>query len=75
MDKIGKCSLCGGEVVGDDGAWFGKPPPPSYCLGCGATSKRTPDNVIPMYRNNSNGKLNPNRESQQAYFSINKEKK
>ena len=34
---IGKCSLCGGNVTGWTGAWFGiNPPPAARCKACGA---------------------------------------
>lgn len=74
MEKIGKCSLCGGTVFGFVGAYFGKPPP-SHCVSCGATSERTPNDVIPMYKGNELGEPNYNRESQQDYFGIKKESK
>ena len=35
--KIGRCSLCGGDVVAFRGAWGGiTPPPPARCSSCGA---------------------------------------
>lgn len=38
--KIGRCSICGGDVVGWDGAWFGvQPPPPPHCTKCGARER------------------------------------
>lgn len=44
---IGSCSLCGGDVVGHVGAWYGViPPPPAVCTQCGAREARQP--VIPM---------------------------
>ena len=44
---IGRCSICGGEVVGHVGAWWATiPPPPAKCSSCGAVEARGP--VIPM---------------------------
>lgn len=35
--RIGSCSLCGGDVMGWVGAWASVQPPPSpHCVGCGA---------------------------------------
>jgi hypothetical protein len=37
--RVGTCSLCGGDVVGYRGPWMGvTPPPPDKCKSCGATS-------------------------------------
>lgn len=44
---IGRCSICGGEVVGHTGAWWATiPPPPAKCSSCGAVEARGP--IIPM---------------------------
>lgn len=43
---IGKCSLCGGEVVLDD-HWMATVPQKPYCRSCHATA-RPPQNVIDM---------------------------
>lgn len=46
--RIGSCSICGSDVVGWVGAWFGvTPPPPPRCTGCGAKPK---GDVIEMVR-------------------------
>jgi hypothetical protein len=46
--RVGSCSLCGGDVIGHRGAWMAVgPPPPDSCRACGA--KRS-DDVIPMRR-------------------------
>lgn len=48
--RIGACSLCGGDVVGFRGAWMATvPPPPDRCTSCGA---RRAEDVIPMTRPN-----------------------
>lgn len=40
MTVIGTCSICGGDVVAHDGAWYGVcPPPPPQCQRCGARPK------------------------------------
>lgn len=37
--RIGTCSLCGGNVVGFVGAWLAVvPPPPPKCTSCGAVA-------------------------------------
>lgn len=47
--RVGTCSVCGGDVVGIRGAWFSvSPPPPDRCSGCGATRG---DDVIKMRPN------------------------
>jgi len=44
---IGTCSICGADVIGHTGPWFGViPPPPGRCSGCGATEAQGP--VLPM---------------------------
>ena len=52
---IGSCSICGGDVVGHTGPWWGtQPPPPARCTSCGATQARgpvikmVPRNVLPF---------------------------
>lgn len=48
--RIGTCSLCGGDVFGHTGAWWGVvPPPPPKCRKCGAVSAQH-DDTIPMVR-------------------------
>lgn len=48
---IGSCSLCGGNVLGFTGPWFGTNPPSAYCSKCGAVEARS-KNVIPMEKPN-----------------------
>lgn len=44
--RVGTCSLCGGDVVGVRGAWMSiLPPPPDRCSSCGAVRA---DDVIEM---------------------------
>lgn len=39
-ERIGSCSICGGDVMGHRGAWWSiMPPPPAKCSKCGATEK------------------------------------
>lgn len=46
--RVGSCSLCGGDVIGFRGAWFSiVPPPPDKCSGCGAVRS---EDVIEMTR-------------------------
>lgn len=46
--RVGTCSICGGDVVGYRGAWMSvTPPPPDQCSRCGA---RRADDVIEMAR-------------------------
>ena len=46
--RIGTCSICGGDVMGHVGPWMGTvPPPPPRCSNCGAVSAAH-DPVIPM---------------------------
>lgn len=46
--RVGTCSLCGGDVVGFRGAWGAiVPPPPDKCSRCGAVRA---DDVVPMVR-------------------------
>lgn len=46
--RIGECSICGGDVIGWVGAyWSTVPPPPPRCVNCGAVSAAH-DSVIPM---------------------------
>ena len=47
-ERIGTCSLCGGDVVGFRGIWMSiTPPPPDRCTRCGAVVKGQGD-VIEM---------------------------
>ena len=46
--RVGTCSLCGGDVVGYRGVWMSiLPPPPDRCANCGAVSAA---DVIEMRR-------------------------
>lgn len=46
--RVGSCSLCGGDVMGHRGTWMAVgPPPPDRCSSCGAVRG---DDVIPMRR-------------------------
>ena len=46
--RVGSCSLCGGDVMGYRGAWYGiTPSPPDRCSGCGAVAA---SDVIQMFR-------------------------
>jgi hypothetical protein len=68
---IGKCSICGGDVVGFTGIWMAViPPPPAQCTSCGAVEagtviKMTPAPTHPMSQlsristSNSTGPANP----------------
>lgn len=39
MQRVGSCSICGGDVVGYRGIWMCiNPPPPDKCSGCGAVA-------------------------------------
>lgn len=39
--RIGSCSICGGDVLGHTGPWWGVcPPPPARCARCGAVEDR-----------------------------------
>jgi tRNA(Ile2) C34 agmatinyltransferase TiaS len=69
-EVVGKCSICGGDVRGQTGMFYGKPPP-FYCPSCGATNEDRPDKVIRMRKSSEDFRELP-RESQQEYFGINK---
>jgi len=44
--RVGTCSICGGDVMGIRGGWWSiLPPPPDECAGCGAVAG---GDVIPM---------------------------
>jgi len=39
MQRVGTCSICGGDVMGYRGVWMAViPPPPDRCLHCNAVS-------------------------------------
>lgn len=48
--RIGTCSICGGDVMGWRGPWGGySPPPPDQCCNCGAVlAKYSPHDILPM---------------------------
>lgn len=49
--RVGTCSICGGDVMGHRGAWYGiNPPPPDRCRNCGAVAR---SDVIKMYPHKS----------------------
>lgn len=46
--RVGACSLCGGDVIGYRGAWSGiTHPPKDECSSCFATRA---DDIIPMVK-------------------------
>ena len=46
--RVGTCSLCGGEVRGWRGGWWSvEPPPPDSCSSCGAHRR---EEVIDMVK-------------------------
>ena len=37
--RVGSCSICGGDVMGERGPWWSiTPPPPDKCSNCGAVA-------------------------------------
>lgn len=45
--RVGTCSICGGDVMGVRGAWYSvNLPPPDKCNGCGAVAQT---DVIQMH--------------------------
>ena len=46
---IGRCALCGGDVVGFRGVWHSiMPAPEDHCVQCGAIRKQQDDTIIEM---------------------------
>ena len=46
--RVGSCSICGGDVFGWRGAWFSiNPPPPDKCSGCGAVAAGDVIKMVP----------------------------
>ncbi len=46
--RVGTCSICGGDVVGFRGAWWSiLPPPPDVCSQCGGRSKSDVVEMVP----------------------------
>ena len=46
--RVGTCSVCGGDVYGHRGPWFGvNLPPNDECKQCGAVGARRPG-IVPM---------------------------
>ncbi|KKM97243.1 hypothetical protein LCGC14_1170060 [marine sediment metagenome] len=38
--RVGTCSICGGNVMGHRGGWWSiNPPPPDECADCGAVAQ------------------------------------
>lgn len=72
-EKVGRCSICNGEVFGNTGAFFGKPPP-FRCSSCGATNEDSRDGVIRMRKpERSDAPDGLQGESQQERFGIKKD--
>lgn len=47
QQRVGTCSICGGDVVGYRGAWMSlNPPPADHCTSCGGVAH---SDVIPMH--------------------------
>lgn len=47
-ERVGTCSICGGDVIGYRGAWQSVlPAPPDECRACGAVAAAQSD-AIPM---------------------------
>lgn len=54
--RVGTCSICGGDVIGVRGAWWSvSPPPPDKCTSCGAVAQ---SDVIKMVPNPNRGTSN-----------------
>lgn len=52
MQRVGTCSICGGDVMGFRGAWCGvTPPPPDTCSQCGARARGDVIDMVPRRRN------------------------
>lgn len=59
QQRVGTCSLCGGDVIGTRGAyWSVLPPPPDMCSRCLAVAQ---SDVIPMVRPSWEKPVNTNR--------------
>lgn len=44
--RVGTCSLCGGDVIGFRGAWWATiPPPTDRCSSCGAVRADQDDTI------------------------------
>ena len=53
MERVGTCSLCGGNVMGVRGAWWALgPPPPDTCQECGAVASTDIIKMIPRPKQN-----------------------
>ena len=51
LQRVGTCSLCGGDVMGVRGAWWSVlPPPPDECSSCGAVARRDIIDMVPRPR-------------------------
>lgn len=46
MQRIGRCSICGGDVMAWHGVWMATiPPPPAKCASCGAIPAGADDTI------------------------------
>ena len=46
--RVGTCSICGGEVRGVRGSWMSvDPPPPDHCVACGAVARADVIQMVP----------------------------
>lgn len=46
--RVGSCSICGGDVMGYRGVWMAVvPPPPDRCSGCGAVAAADVIQMVP----------------------------
>lgn len=47
-ERVGTCSLCGGDVMGHRGGWWSiTPPPPDECSQCGAVRAESVIQMVP----------------------------
>ena len=50
--RVGSCSICGGDVYGFRGTWLATiPPPPDRCSACGAIAASDVIQMVPGPRN------------------------
>lgn len=48
IERVGSCSLCGGDVMGLRGGWWSvSPPPPDTCSACGAIAAGDVVEMVP----------------------------
>lgn len=56
--RVGSCSICGGDVVGHRGAWMAViPPPPDRCTQCGAVAQSDVIEMRPAPKRDARGSL------------------